>query len=64
MKLKMTLEEFRDLINKSDGWYLYFRDIISKNKWNDECHEVFGICNDGKLRLQFNSEMIAEIVEL
>ena len=60
----MTLEEFRDLINKSNIWHPYFFDIITINKWIIEGGDFEKICNDGKSLLRYNKKGIAEIVDL
>ena len=59
-----TLEELCEFINSNEDWNLRVNDIISENNWIDETDSDYGICNDGKRRLQFSSNMEAEIVEL
>ena len=59
-----TLEQFRDEINQSDDFELSFFDTIEDNGWIDETAEPYGICNDGKKRLQFDSDMLAVIVDM
>lgn len=58
------LEEFRDYINSNEDWMMKANEIISANGWNDETGEKYGICNDSKNRLQFDSDMNAEIVPM
>ena len=59
-----TLEELRDFINSNDDWNWRVTDIISENNWIDETGSDYGICNDGKRRLQFDSNMEADIVDM
>ncbi len=64
MKQIKSLEELRDYINSNEDWMLEVNEVIVANDWTDETGEKYGICNDGKNRLQFDGEMNAEIVEL
>lgn len=63
----MKIEEIKNLnqlaqfINANDEWKIEVNEVIEKNGWVDETGEDFGICNDGKLRLRFNSEMKAVV---
>jgi len=57
-----TLEELRDYINSHENWELIVNEIIEQNGWIDDCGETYGICHDEKRKLQFNSNMEAEIV--
>ena len=59
-----TLEELRDFINSNEDWNLNANKAIEENGWIDECGTEYGICNDGKRRLQFSSNMEAEIVDM
>lgn len=59
-----TLEELRDYINANEDWQIEVNEIIEQNGWTDDTGETFGICNDGKRRLQFNENMIAEILDI
>ena len=45
-KRKMTLEQFADLINKSDEWKSSFVQIIKDNGWTDLTHEMWKVCSD------------------
>lgn len=64
MKKIKDLNSFADFINKSDEWKLIFNDIIYSNNWEDETGSDFGICNDGKNRLIFDSNMIAVVIPM
>lgn len=57
-----TLEELRDFINDHEDWSLTVNDIIESNGWIDDCGDTYGICHDEKRKLEFNSNMEAEIV--
>lgn len=59
-----TLEELRDYINANEDWQIEVNEIIAQNGWTDDTGEAFGICNDGKRRLQFDENMIAEILDI
>ena len=52
--MKMTLEDFAELINNADEWSDEFYDIIKENGWHDDTHTAWGICSDGKYKLEFN----------
>lgn len=66
----MKIEEIKNLnqlaqfINANDEWKIEVNEVIEKNGWVDETGEDFGICNDGKLRLRFNSEMKAVVEQM
>lgn len=57
-----TLEELRDFINNHEDWSLTVNDIIESNGWIDDCGDTYGICHESNRKLQFNSNMEAEIV--
>lgn len=57
-----TLEELRDFINNHEDWSLTVNDIIESNGWIDDCGDTYGICHENNRRLQFNSNIEAEIV--
>lgn len=57
-----TLEELRDFINTQENWSLTVNDIIESNGWIDDCGDTYGICHESNRKLQFNSNMEAEIV--
>ena len=59
-----TLEDLRDFINENEDWNLQVNEVIEANEWDDEAGTDYGICNDGTRRLQFNSDMEAEIVDI
>lgn len=52
--MKITLQEFAEIINSADEWRLEFNDIIEQNGWVDETGNEFGICSNGEQRLVFN----------
>lgn len=57
-----TLEELRDFINNHEDWSLTVNDIIESNGWIDDCGDTYGICHESNRKLQFNSNMEAEII--
>lgn len=59
-----TLEELRDYINANEDWMPEVNEVIRSNGWIDETDEKYGICNNGKNRLEFDSNMNAEIVSM
>ncbi len=59
-----TLAQLGEYINNHEDWMLKVNAIIENNGWTDETGEDYGICNDGKLRLSFNSDMDAVISEI
>ena len=60
-KRKMTLEQFADLINKSDEWKSSFVQIIKDNGWTDLTHEMWKVCSDGQNVIYFDDKFIAQI---
>ena len=59
-----NLNQLAKYINTHEDWMLEVNDIIEKNGWTDETGEDYGICNDGKLRLSFDSNMKAVVSKL
>lgn len=59
-----TLEELKDYINSHEDWMVEVNDVIEHNGWIDETGISVGICNDGKKRLIFDSEMKAIIIDM
>lgn len=66
----MKVEEIKNLnqlaryINSCEDWDIRVNDIIEANGWIDETGEKYGICNDGTLRVLYNSEMKAVVVRM
>ena len=60
-----TLQDFADLINSTDEWLPCFSEIIKENGWNDECFDQWGICSDGKERLELkeSGEAVVRTIE-
>lgn len=59
-----TLEELKEYINSHEDWMVEVNDVIENNGWIDETGISVGICNDGKKRLIFDSEMKAVIIDM
>ena len=59
-----TLNELCEFINSAEEWSPEMNEIISANGWKDETGETYGICSNGKERLQFNEKGFAEIVDM
>lgn len=53
---KMTLDEFANLINKSEDWKLEFNEIIENNNWlaDYEDEESYKICQSDTELLYFD----------
>lgn len=60
-KRKMTLEQFADLINKSDEWKSSFVQIIKDNGWTDLTNEMWKVCSDGQNVIYFDDKYTAQI---
>lgn len=59
-----NLNQFAEYINQHEDWMLEANDVIESNGWIDETGEEYGICNDGKLRLSFDSTMKAVVTRM
>lgn len=59
-----TLEQLKKYINQHEDWMVQVNDVIETNGWKDETGSDYGICNDGKYRLLFDSNMKAIIVPI
>ena len=60
-KRKMTLEQFADLINKSDEWKSSFLQIMKDNGWTDLTNEMWQVCSDGQNVIYFDDRYTAQI---
>ena len=60
-KRKMTLEQFADLINKSDEWKSSFVQIIKDNGWTDLTNEMWQVYSDGQNVIYFDDKYTAQI---
>lgn len=60
----LSIDDFAEIIDNVGEWKQVFHHIINVHKWNDETGEEYGICSDGNVRLQYNSNMNVEIIEL
>lgn len=59
-----TLEQLRDYINSQEDWSPDIEDIIEQNGWESETGMTYGVCSDGKRRIELNSEGEAEIIDI
>ena len=59
-----NLNQLAKYINQHEDWMLEVNDVIESNGWIDETGEEYGICNDGKLRLSFDSAMKAVVTRM
>lgn len=59
-----NLNQLAKYINQHEDWMLEVNDVIESNGWIDETGEEYGICNDGELRLSFDSTMKAVVTRM
>lgn len=59
-----NLNQLAKYINQHEDWMLEVNDVIESNGWIDETGEEYGICNDGKFRLSFDSTMKAVVTRM
>lgn len=67
IEIVSTLEGLRDYINAHDEWEVGANRIIELNGWHDDTGEQYGICNDGKRKLNFvfeDGELVADIMDM
>ena len=60
-KRKMTLEQFAELINKSDEWKSSYDQIIKDNGRTELTHEMWQVCSDGQNVIYFDDRYTAQI---
>lgn len=59
-----TLEAFAALINANEEWNTIYDDIIAANGWKDETGKEFGICSNGRERLEFDENAVAVVNDI
>lgn len=65
MKKKIkTLDDFADVLNSCAAWTIEHFNIIRENGWNDNTHLPYGICDDGKNKLEFDEKGNAVVTVL
>ena len=60
----ITLERFAELINDSQEWLLIFNTIIENEGWTDETGNEYGVCSNGKERIELYERGKARIVNV
>ena len=59
-----VLEELAQYINDNEDWQLDVADIISRNGWNDETGETYGVCSNDYAKIVLNEQGTAEVISL
>lgn len=60
----VTMQQLAVLVDSFNEWKISFNEVIKANGWIDETGEEYGICSNGKQRLQFNANGVTEIQKL